>query len=198
MFDATSHPARPALEGATFDGLVRVEAAGLTGMITLRGDVDAIGMPVADVTGLDVPDTLGITGDGVRALAWMSPDEMMLFCDYAEAEELAASLAGSLEGEHALVVNVSDARAAFRLSGPEPRLREVLAKLTPADVRPEALPPGMIRRSRLAQVAGAFWFDDAGDLRVVCFRSVADYVWALLTGAARPGSEVDHFRDVSM
>ena len=68
--------------------------------------------------------------------------------------------------------------------------REVLGKLAPVELSSEAFQPGQIRRSRLAQVAGAFWMDDAETLRVVCFRSAADYVFNLLKVAAQPGSEV--------
>lgn len=41
----------------------------------------------------------------------------------------------------------------------------------------------------MAQVAGAFWADEAG-YTVVCFRSVAAYVMGLLTHSATPGSEL--------
>ena len=52
MFDA-----RPALSGATYQGLVSVEEAGLTGMITIRGALEEIAQPVTEATGLPVrPD----------------------------------------------------------------------------------------------------------------------------------------------
>ncbi|SFE80730.1 sarcosine oxidase subunit gamma [Roseivivax sediminis] len=188
MFDAT-----PPLARARQDGRVSVECAGLTGMVTLRGDIAAIGEPVADATGLSIPDTLGIVEDGGRALAWMSPDELMLFCAYDEAEEIAATLTAATAEDHALVANVSDARAMFELSGEEAALRETLAKLTPADLRPDAFPPGTIRRTRLAQVSGAIWLAEDGAMRVICFRSVADYVFSLLCHAARPAAAVGHF-----
>lgn len=65
-----------------------------------------------------------------------------------------------------------------------------MGKLAPVDLSAEAFQPGQIRRSRLAQVAGAFWMDDAETFRVVCFRSAADYAFKLLKVAAQPGSEV--------
>ncbi|SLN26469.1 Sarcosine oxidase, gamma subunit family [Roseivivax jejudonensis] len=188
MFDAMSPKT-----GARYEGRVTVAEAGLSGMITLRGALDTIAQPVADATGLEVPDTLGIVEEGGRALAWMSPDEMMLFCAYEDAADLAARLAEATADEHALVVDMSDARAIFVLTGAETSLRETLAKLTPADVRPEAFPAGMVRRSRLAQAAAAFWIANDGTLRVMCFRSVADYVFALLSHAAHPEGAVDHF-----
>jgi sarcosine oxidase subunit gamma len=51
----------------------------------------------------------------------------------------------------------------------------------------------MFRRSRLAQVPAAFWMPDAETFQIVCFRSVARYMFDLLSIAAQPGSEVGHF-----
>ena len=49
--------------------------------------------------------------------------------------------------------------------------------------------PNELRRSRVAQVAAAFWAQDGG-YTLVCFRSVAGYVMGLLTHSAQPGSEL--------
>ncbi|ETX29560.1 sarcosine oxidase subunit gamma [Roseivivax isoporae] len=188
MFDAPS--AQP---GARYEGRVVVEDLGPQGMVTLRGDADALSGPVSDVAGIALPDRLSIVADGARRLAWMSPDEFLLFCPYGDAAALSARMAEALSGRHALAVNVSDARASFRLSGEEAALRETLAKLTPADVSPGAFAPGTIRRSRLSQAAAAFWLDADGSLQVICFRSVADYVFALLRNAAHPAGTVGYF-----
>ena len=59
---------------------------------------------------------------------------------------------------------------------------EVLQKLSPVDF--ETLAPGELRRSRTAQVAAAMWKQDQG-FTVVCFRSVARYVFDLLANASR-------------
>jgi len=45
----------------------------------------------------------------------------------------------------------------------------------------------------MAQVAAAFWMDDASTARVVCFRSVADYMFGILTNAADPAADVKYF-----
>ena len=121
----------------------------------------------------------------------MSPDELLLLCPYSEARDAAARLQKGLAGEHALVANVSDARAMLRVRGLD--AREVIAKLTPADVSPAAFGPGRIRRSRLAQVPAAFWMADEECFEIICFRSVARYVFDILRVSARPGSEVGHF-----
>jgi sarcosine oxidase, subunit gamma len=86
---------------------------------------------------------------------------------------------------HFLAVDVSDARAVFRVEGGQ--ADQVLMKLAPVDLA--AMAPDELRRTRMAQVAGAFWAADGG-YTVVCFRSVAGYVMGLLTHGAQPGAEL--------
>jgi sarcosine oxidase, subunit gamma len=188
MSDAVS-----ALNGATFEGYCTVSDAGLTGMVTIRGDLDAAPFKsaVKKATGCAVPGQGAITAATGRKLAWMSPDELMLFCGYDEATALAAQLSQALAGAHALVVNVSDARVVLRLEGAA--CREVMAKLTPADVSSQAFGPGQMRRTRLAQVAAAFHMPDQTSFEVIAFRSVAGYAFKLLANAAKPGGEVGLF-----
>lgn len=182
-----------ALSGASFDGLVRVEDAGLRGMIALRGDLgsSALASVAGEVSGLDLPARRGAITKGDRGLLWMSPDELLVMVPYAEAADAVARISAALKGEHHLAADVSDARCLFRLTGGP--VREVLAKLTPADLHPASLAPGELRRTRLGQVAAAFWIEDDGTAWLICFRSMADYVFRLLTNAAQPAADVGHF-----
>lgn len=182
-----------ALGGASFDGLVKIEELAGQGMVTLRGDLTdkAIVTAVKDVFGVTLPGIRETVFAGSTGALWMSPDEALLLCSYDEAQTKADDLTAKLEKAHALVVNVSDARAVFQLKGS--MLREVIAKLAPVDMSADAFKPGMVRRTRMAQVAAAFWMDDASTARVVCFRSVAAYMFALLSTAADDASAVNHF-----
>ncbi|MEO9629184.1 MAG: sarcosine oxidase subunit gamma, partial [Sulfitobacter sp.] len=54
----------------------------------------------------------------------------------------------------------------------------------------------MFRRTRMGQVPAAFWLREDGVFEVICFRSVAQYMFDLLSVAAQPGSEVGHFQTV--
>mgnify|MGYP000264923644 CR=1 FL=1 len=179
-----------ALNGASFVGLARVEETGLGGMITLRGDFASAGFQAAvkAATGCAVPELRKIAIGDRGAVAWMSPDELLLLVDYAEAEAVTASLAADLSGEHHMAVNVSDARACFTVSGAS--AREVIAKVAPVDLAPGQFAPGDFRRTRFAQVAAAFWLDEADVFHVVCFRSVAAYMFNLLSTAAHPQAQV--------
>jgi sarcosine oxidase subunit gamma len=122
----------------------------------------------------------------------MSPDEVLILCPYDAVDETLAKMHIGLAKAHALAVDVSDARAVFRVSGEN--AREVMAKLAPVDFSPEAFGPGTFRRSRMAQVAAAFWMSDEKTFQIVCFRSQAQYVFDLLRGAAQKGNAADFFR----
>lgn len=182
-----------ALGGATFHGLVQVAELPPRGMITLRGDLSAAKLmkAAADLAGVDFPGQRGASVAGERGILWLSPDEVMVLLPRAEAAAGVATLSKALAGTHHMAVDVSDARSLFRLSnGP---VREVLAKLTPADLHPDAFGPGEVRRTRISQVAAAFWMPDAGTVELMAFRSVPTYVFDLLSNAAAADARVDLF-----
>ena len=184
-----------ALNGAIYNqGIAEILALDPIGMISIRGDLSAgyLKKPIKKITGVGMPEMRGINLNGQSGIAWMSPDETLLICPYAEVGAHLDTLQNSIGSNHALAVNVSDARAVFRLKGKH--IREVLAKLSPVDMSPENFAVGTIRRTRLAQVPAAFWMVDAETAHLVCFRSVAQYVFDLLKTAAQPGSEVNYYK----
>lgn len=177
-----------ALGGAVFDGFAEIREIGPMGMISLRAPVDALGLAdaIAAAVGTAVPGQRRIVFSDGKAAGWMSPDEYLLILPYGETGAAMAAIAKALAGRHHLAVVVSDARAVFRIEGA--RADQVLKKLSPVDM--DRLEPGELRRTRVAQVAAAFWRQDDG-FTLVCFRSVAGYVMGLLTHSATPGSELD-------
>ena len=96
-----------------------------------------------------------------------------------------ATITKALRGVHHLAVNVSDARAYVTVEGAG--AAEVMAKNAPVDFSAAAFGAGDFRRSRVGQVAAAFWKDEAGAFHVVSFRSVGDYVFDLLRVSAEAG-----------
>ncbi len=182
------------LNGARYEGLAIIADAGLSGMITLRGDLSSkeVKAAVKQAVGLGIPaQRQALTGQATAVL-WMSPDELLLICAYDGVAETIAALEEALKGQHFLAHNVSDARAYLHVSGAG--ARETLAKLCPVDLAPHAFTPGMVRRTRLAQIPAAFWLEDRGVFHLICFRSVADYAFTLLKTAALPGGEVGVYR----
>ncbi|MFC3087012.1 sarcosine oxidase subunit gamma [Tabrizicola soli] len=176
-----------ALGGTSFQGFATIREIGPLGMITLRAKgLKSLDKAIKAAVGTKVPAQRRIEVNGERACGWMSPDEYLLVLPYAEVAAALAAIARELAGEHHLAVDVSDARAIFRIEGA--KATQVLQKLSPVDFA--TLEPGELRRSRAAQVAAAFWAQDGG-YTLVCFRSVAGYVMGLLTHSAQPGSELD-------
>jgi len=172
------------LNGARFEGAVTVTEAGLQGMITLRGDLSSktLRAAVKSATGAEMPETRKITQGAKGKAAWMSTDELLLVVDYAEADAVTAQLTSDLSAEHHLAVNVSDARAMFRIEGAG--AREVLAKGAPVDLSRQVFGVGDLRRSRVGQLAAAFWILQEDTFELVCFRSVGEFVFDWLSLAA--------------
>ncbi|MDP3339759.1 sarcosine oxidase subunit gamma [Frigidibacter sp.] len=181
-----------ALVGRSYSGFSTVAEAGLVGMVTLRGDLGSAELVAAVLaaTGCAMPGQRRRVVAGDWSVCWMSPDELLLVGPYASAPGLVDQLTAALEGQHALAVDVSDARASFSVTGP--KAAEVLMKLCPVDFA--ALAEDEVRRTRLGQIAAALWKSgrDSGreEYSLVCFRSVASYAFGVLENAARPGSEL--------
>ena len=182
-----------AINGAKIDGVIAVRDAGLTGMITLRADLKNKKLPAAvkAATGTALPKQNGIAMGKKGAAAWMSPDELLLLCDYVQVDAQVTKLEKALKGTHFMAVNVSDARQIFHLKGKA--IRDILAKGTPADLRPSALPVGEMRRSRLGQIAVAFWFVSEEEAYLICFRSVANYVQKWFETVTDKDAEICYF-----
>ncbi len=174
-----------ALGGRAAAGVVTIRDAGLQGMVTLRGDLTdpKLKAVVKKVTGVPMPETRRAVVMQGQGAAWMSPDEVLLLVPYAQAGAVVATIETALAGSHFMAVNVSDARAFLTVSGSY--AADVMAKNAPVDF--DTFGPGDFRRSRLGQVAAAFWMDDAQTYHVICFRSVADYVFDLLRISAEAG-----------
>jgi sarcosine oxidase subunit gamma len=182
MSDAVS-----ALDGKLAAGEVTIRDAGLQGMIILRGDLEdkKLAAVCKSLTGVGFPKRGKATVEGTSGLAWMSPDELLVLVPYEQAREAVAKIDAALTGTHYLAENVSDARALILVEGDFGR--EVLAKLAPVDLHPDSFGVGDFRRTRLGQVAAAFWMQDEDTFAVICFRSVADYAFNLLAASAKAG-----------
>ena len=144
------------------EALARIARVEGLGMIAIRADLDRAGDAIAEAAGLALPGMTRIVTAGAQE-----------------------ALTQALAGEHALVVDVSDARAVFDVVGPD--AADVIAKLMPVDL--DDLPADGLRRSRAAQTAAALWRIDGG-FRLIGFRSTADYLRLILENAAIPGSRL--------
>ena len=181
-----------ALKGAQAQGLVALADAGLAGMITLRGDLASplLAEALRAQTGCAVPGQRRLSTGARGKVAWMSPDELLVMVEYSRAGVVAEGLNAALKEGFFTAANVSDARAMISLTGDQ--ARNVLAKVCPVDFHD--FPVGQGRRTRLGQVAAAIWREGEDRWTLVCFRSVAGYVWGVLETVSKPGGEVGLYR----
>lgn len=171
--------------GIRSEGYVVVTEVTPPGMVTLRCRDDAALSAALEAVGLQAPARRGRAVTERGEALWMSPDELLLLLPAEAVEDAISALRAAFGDVAALVVDVSDARVMFRLTGE--RAGEVLSKISPATL-PEI---GEVRRSRIGQIAAAFWPSNEDEMTVICFRSVSDYARDLLSYAARQGSEID-------
>ena len=169
----------------------RLEGQGMIGIRAGFAEPPAaktVAKAIAKATGVPVPEIRRIEAKDDRRLAWMSPDELLLFLPQSEVPATLAALEEGLAERHHLAVDLSEARAVFRLEGPG--AREALAKGAPVDMSRAAFGPGDFRRSRLGTIAAAFGQlgEDPEVFDLICFRSVGAHVSAWLDLATAPGS----------
>ncbi len=184
-----------ALPGAATEGPIAIRTHGMQGMVTIKADLSTplTTAALAQAMGTDMPPPRAIVTGTLGKIAWMAPDEILVLCAHDDADAVVAVASNALAGQHHLAVNVSDARAMFELTGPRGAIRDAMAKITPADMSIAGVPIGTLRRTRLAQVPGAFWFEDDETLHLICFRSVAGYVFELLQMSAAPDGAVGYY-----
>lgn len=179
---------------APTDTYVSMREIAERGMIDLRGSVsDRKFMAAAkSALGVDLPKQPRTTASwGDIRVFWLSPDQWLITCPRAKAQELADQLSKDLAGIHSLAVNVSDMRAIIRLEGEG--VREVVMKGTAIDLTHGDYPPGTVRRMRFAEIAALLHIVEDNVIDIYVFRSFAQYTWDFLRKAARKGSEVRVF-----
>lgn len=176
------------------------EAAGVREGIGL---LDASALGKLALRGRDAAAILGGSGNGrlnglarrlrlegeapVAALALpLAPDEWLLLTAPGDAGRLAARLADRLAGACAHLTDLTSAFAALRVAGP--RAPELLPRLLPLDLSPEAFPNLAIAQGPLAKVRAIVIREDPGPhpgYLLLVARDVAEYVWGAVLEAGR-------------
>ena len=171
------------------DDLRLVEASAV-GKINLRGDPsDAAWLAaVRAAVDIDLPQAPNTSNETLSlSVLWLAPDEWMLVCAGGSEGDVVASLEGAVAEFHASVVDVTDARTVFRLSGAG--ARNLLAKGCALDFHPRAFGLGDVAQTMLAKAAVILHqttddADEAGPVfDIYVPRSFADYLWSWLTDA---------------
>ena len=174
----------------SYSGYVKVSEKMTTGMLTVRGEFRSSKFKTSFVKAVDFKIAERQRSNfNKNIVAWMSPDELLILCDYTDISSLSQNFQMELKDQHHMLVNVSDSRVLFEISGSG--IREVIAKLAPVNIA--TLEIGEIRRTRFSQIAVAFWLTSETSVSVICFSSVADYLFNLLKTSSMPNSKVGDF-----
>ena len=148
--------------------------------LSLRAHPDAAAA-VGTALGLTLPGkpkTSTVT-DTLAAL-WLGPEDWLLVGE-TPASELIAAVEGSGTALHS-AVDVTDRYVGIRIEGPA--AQAVLSSSCPQDLRLQSFPVGAVSRTIFAKADMVIWRRGETEFEVLCVRSFADYVWALLAEAA--------------
>ena len=154
--------------------------------IDLRGNIEdpAFAAAVSSVLGVELPRTPNrtATGNGLTAF-WLGPDEWLVVGASGREAELAPALQRALAGQHAAVIDVSEARTVIVVSGRH--ARELLQKGTPLDLHPREIQPGYCAQTALSKANVILHQTDAAPrYDIYVLNSFADYLWNWLERAA--------------
>ncbi len=139
----------------------------------LRGGGPAFRQAVAGVLGAAPPETPNSVAD--ERLFWLGPDEWLAVTE----EDVCPALEAALAGAHIAIVDVSEARALFELSGPG--APDVLASGCRLDL--ERLRPGGCAQTMLARAQVLLEPRAGGAWRIFVGRSFSAYLRAWLEDA---------------
>ena len=176
------------------NNLFNITNCNLPGMISLRADLSDKKFQniIKDVFKINVPNKLEFTSNKNLYIAWISPNELLLISkNLNEVTKLIKSIEDSLKGIEALVLDVSSSRTVFSIKGS--LWRELLAKGTPINLRPNKFTSSSFRRTRLGQVSTAFWMVKTDQIYIVCGRSFQEFFFKWLCNAANEKSITNFF-----
>jgi sarcosine oxidase subunit gamma len=157
----------------------------LLGYVIVRGDASdhAFVRAVKTVLGVSLPVVPGTVTPFAQGVAlWQAPDEWLLVCARSARQACIAGLEAALATQHAQVVDNSGGLTMVYLTGAQQVT--LLRHVGVYDF--EALRPGHLASTVCGKATiTVFRHDDQG-IFLIFRRSFADYVWRLLSKAARP------------
>ena len=185
MADDKTARARAPLEGRSGGSArVRIEPAEPASRIVLRAREDSVA-PLSKALGVKLPQkpkssarSTAARTDGRTAL-WIGPDEWLIF-DSSGADLIAPC--GKVRKLHS-AVDVSHRSTAIVVSGDA--AQSVLNAGCPQDLSLGAFPVGACSRTLLGKAEIVLLRETETVFRVECWRSFSDYVFTLLSDAAR-------------
>ncbi len=146
----------------------------ITSLAPWRGAGMALSKALRAAHGVDFPDPGRISTSGTTRCLWAGRDQAFLVGPAPDSAALA---------DHAALTDQSDAWAVMRLDGPG--ARDVLARLTPLDLRAQVFEPGHTARTLLGQMNAVLSRDAANGYEIMVFRSMTATALHELTEAMK-------------
>lgn len=136
------------------------------------------------------PQRTGECLQGDPAVLCLRPREWLLLGEAPDADTLFERIAGAAEAATTAVYDQSDGLAVLRLGGPAAPW--LLAKLGSLDFVGGAAGPAHCARTRMGHIAVVVYFRGRadGEFDLVVDRSLARYLWELLTDSAPHAGEL--------
>ena len=163
--------------------LARAPAEGLI-VLRLRADDQVGHMAAAQALGVRLPLTPRRPSEtAALQIYWTAPNAWLIATRSGGAADLLARLHGSLANQDAAVVEASDARTIFRISGAA--ARRLLARGTGVDLHPRAFKAGDVALTRFAGLSALLHqVSDEPAFVLYAERPAEHYLWTWLTDAA--------------
>lgn len=155
------------------------------GKLELQGDADSVAQVVGDVA----ERALGTTGTAARgARAWwclLTPRRVLVLADSPDHARVRERLEdAAARAPSATVADVTMGFAAIAVVGPA--ARQLLSRVSAADLSPSAWPEGDVRPITLGEVRSALLRDGDDRFVAVVGSAYAVGVWAALEAAGHP------------
>jgi sarcosine oxidase subunit gamma len=161
---------------------VPVEPLATVSVTVWPGCADALGAALVRGYGLELPAAGRWTQAGALAAVWLGPNHFAVqrVGDAPLLPELA-----QVAGELAALIDLTDARAVLRITGPA--ACEILAALLPIDLHPRAFGPGHAATTVASHLTVQVRQIDATSYDLAVSRSFAGSLWRALelAGAGR-------------
>lgn len=138
--------------------LSEIEPEAITWIAPLKGRHSEVAKALLDMTGCDFPEPSRATRSATTRVIWVAPGQALV---------LGAPV--SLQG--AAVTDQSDGWACLSLDGKSSR--DVLARLTPVDLRDPTFPVGASARTLLGHMTTSITRLDSSTWEIMVFRSMA-------------------------
>ncbi len=177
---ADCQPLVPAHEGAR---AVAVEPLAAVSVTAWPGRAPALSDALHAAFGLRLPEAGRWTEAGGLVAVWLGPRHFLV---QREGSDLLFERVATAIGELAAVIDLTDARATLRVTGPA--ARDILAGLLPIDLHPRGFAPGRAATTLAAHMTVQVrQIDTAPSYELSVSRSFAKSLWRALelAGAGR-------------